>query len=160
MLLSDGCFEYLAKHISALDMSTSETSIPLDVDARVKNIDAWFSVYDAKMEARFAALEKLLISTKIQAVYFCAALVIALFSALAIDYHWLASHEDQLIARSDQRFEAMEKRLDERDRQLDARQARSAKLFKEVEARLDTLTIRWPPSSRSRSTERNQRHAN
>ena len=108
----------------------------------VEMLDARFAAFEAKMEARFgqiearfAAIEKSIVSTKVWAVYLYASLVIALFSALALDHHWLVNREDQLMALSNQRFDAMLARSDQRFQQLEAR-------FQQVESRLDGLDVR------------------
>jgi hypothetical protein len=83
----------------------------------VPALDARF----AKVDARFSDIEKTIVDTKVWAVGLYASLVIALFSALALDHHWLARRQDELNARSDQRLEALEVRTDQRFREHEAR---------------------------------------
>ena len=128
----------------------------LDITLKAANfvtvpmMDARFAQFDAKMEARFGSIEKSLEATKVWAVFLYAGLVIALFSALAVDHHWLVSREDQLMAqvysRSDARFAEervrSEARFAEERAQSDARfaeqQAHADRLFQQFEARMDT----------------------
>jgi len=117
-----------AKFHSDIAMAVAEA---IDITIKAANLvtlpvlDARFAAYDAKMEARFGSVEKSIESLKSWVTYLYAGLVIALFSALALDHHWLVTREDQLMAqaqqRSDQRFEAMEARLDQKFEGMDAR---------------------------------------
>jgi hypothetical protein len=97
----------------------------------------------AKVEARFSEIEKAIVDTKVWAVYLYAGLVIALFGALAVDHHWLVNRQDELNARSDQRFEALEARFREQDAKLDqVRAQQEAKLDHiraQQEAKLDEI---------------------
>jgi cell division septum initiation protein DivIVA len=91
----------------------------LDITLKAANfvtvpmLDARFAQFEAKIEARFSALEKNLESTKVWAVLLYA----ALFGALTLDHHWLVSRQDefaaQINARSDARFAQEEARTDE-----------------------------------------------
>lgn len=96
----------------------------------------------AKVEARFSEIEKTIVDTKVWAVYLYAGLVIALFSALAVDHHWLVSRQDEFNARSDQRFEALGARFGQQDAKLEARfreqDARLEARFREQETKLET----------------------
>jgi hypothetical protein len=113
------------------------------VDVRFAQVDMRFTTLEAKMDTRFA-------------IYLYAALTIALFSALAVDHHWLVSREDQLIAqvqaRSDQLIAQAQARSDQliaqaqahsdqlqarSDQRFEAMQARSDQRFEAMEARMD-----------------------
>lgn len=111
----------------------------------VPMLDARFAQSEAKMEARFSSIEKSLEAAKVWALRLYAGLVIALFTALAVDHHWIVSREDQLMAqvyaRSDARFAEQEARSDASYRELrarsDAMQARTDARFSEQQARSD-----------------------
>jgi hypothetical protein len=105
----------------------------------VPMLDMRFAQFEAKMEARFGSIEKSLEATKAWAVLLYAGLTIALFTALAVDHHWIVSREDQLMAqvyaRSDARFAEDQARSDAR---FAEDQARSDARFAQLEARMDT----------------------
>ncbi len=107
----------------------------------VPMLDARFAVQDAKMEARFASVEKSIASAKVWAVYLYATLAIAFFGTLAADHHWIVSREDQLMAHWDQEFKAAQTRSDQnfKDIRADIKafEARTDQKFKEFEARSD-----------------------
>ena len=109
----------------------------------VPMLDARFAQSEAKMEARFSSIEKSLEAAKVWALRLYAGLVIALFTALAVDHHWIVSREDQLMAqvyaRSDARFAEQEARSDASYREL---RARSDASFKEMLARSDAMQTR------------------
>ena len=128
-------------------------------------LDARFAQFDAKMEARFGSIEKALEATKVWVIRLYAGLTIALFSALAVDHHWIVSREDQLMARmyarSDARFAEDRARSDARfaedrarsDARFAEQLARSDQLFQQAQARtdskLDQLRIQIPGASRN-----------
>src|SRR5437868_3584027 len=65
----------------------------------VPMMDARFAALETKLEVRFASIEKMIESTKTWAMTLHAGLAIALFTALAVDTHWLVSRQDQLISQ-------------------------------------------------------------
>jgi hypothetical protein len=101
-------------------------------------LDARFAKFETKMEARFGSIEKALEAMKVWVIRLYAGLTIALFSALAVDHHWIVSREDQLMAqvyaRSDAQFAADRARSDAR---FAEQQARSDQLFQQAMARSD-----------------------
>jgi DNA anti-recombination protein RmuC len=109
--------------------------------------EARFAAAELKAEARFGALEKSIESVKAWVTYLYAGLVVALFSALAVDHHWLVSREDQLIAqvqeRTDRHFEQMQVRADQQleraDRRFEQMQAQTDQRFEQVRARQDEI---------------------
>ncbi len=107
----------------------------------VSMLDARFAVQDAKMEARFASVEKSIASAKVWAVYLYATLAIAFFGTLAADHHWIVSREDQLMAHWDQEFKAAQTRSDQnfKDIRADIKafEARTDQKFNDFEARTD-----------------------
>jgi hypothetical protein len=138
----------------------------LDITLKAMNVvtvpmlDARLAQQDAKMEARFGALEKSIESTKLWATLLYAGLVIALFSAMAVDHHWLISREDQLMAqiqarsdasmaemrtRSDATMAEMRARSDanfaqmraQSDARFAAMEARSDQRFQQINSKLD-----------------------
>jgi len=116
----------------------------LDITLKAMNVvtvpmlDARLAQQDAKMEARFGALEKSIESTKVWATLLYAGLVVVLFSAMAVDHHWLVSREDQLMAqmqaRSDASFAQMRAQSDAR---FAAMEARSDQRFQQIDSKLD-----------------------
>jgi hypothetical protein len=125
----------------------------LDITLKAANfvtvpmLDARFAQHEAKMEARFgamevrfSALERALESTKVWAVLLYAGLTIALFGALAVDHRWLLNREDQFTAqiqaRSDARFAAEGART---DRLIAQDQARTDDLIAQDRAHTDKL---------------------
>lgn len=109
-------------------------------------LDARLAVLEGKMEGRFFALEKSIASAKEWAIGLYASLVIALFSALAVEHHWLADREDHAIAqaeaRSDQRFQQVDARfqqVDARFEKVDARFQQIDARFQQVDARFDRM---------------------
>jgi hypothetical protein len=104
-------------------------------------LDARFAASEVKMEARFSSLEKSIESTKVWATCLYAGLVIALFSALAVDHHWLVTREDQLISqletRADARFAEAQAHADQQQARWDQQQARWDQRFEEMQARSD-----------------------
>jgi hypothetical protein len=128
----------------------------LDITLKAANfvtvpmLDARFAQHEAKMEARFGAMEVRFIalerafeSTKVWAVLLYAGLTIALFGALAVDHRWLLDREDQFTAqiqaRSDARFAAEGART---DRLIAQDQARTDKLIAEQQAHADQAQAR------------------
>ncbi len=102
----------------------------------VPMLDARFAQCEAKMEARFSALEKTLEATKVWAVLLYAGLTIALCGALALDHHWIVNREDQLMGQVQAHFAEQQARSDARFAQ---QQARSDVLFAQQQARSDAL---------------------
>ena len=123
----------------------------LDITIKAANLvtvpmlDARFAQYDAKMETRFSSIEKALEATKVWAALLYAGLTIALFSALALDHHWLVNREDQMMAQTNARFAADQARSDARfaedrarsDARFAEQEARSDQNFHQFEARMD-----------------------
>ena len=107
----------------------------LDITLKAANVvtvpmlDLRFAQHEAKMEARFGALERALESSKVWAVLLYAGLVIALSGALAVDHRWLLDREDQLAAQIQART----------DRLLAEENARTDKLIADDRARTDKL---------------------
>jgi len=107
----------------------------LDITLKAANVvtvpmlDVRFAQLEAKMEARFGALERALESSKVWAVLLYAGLVIALSGALAVDHRWLLDREDQLAAQIQART----------DRLLAEENARTDKLIADDRARTDKL---------------------
>lgn len=119
----------------------------LDITIKAANLvtvpmlDARFAQSEAKMEARFSAIEprfssieKALEAAKAWAVLLYAGLTIALFSALALDHHWLVNRDDQMMAQTNARFAADQARSDAR---FAEQEARSDQNFHQFEARMD-----------------------
>ena len=131
----------IAEAIDITIKAANFVTVPI-LDARFAaqdaKIAAQFAARDAKMEARFGKIEKSIESAKVWAALLYAGLVIALFSALAVDHHWLVTREDQFVtqieARSDARFAAERVRSDAR---FAAEQARSDARFAAEQSRLD-----------------------
>src|SRR3569623_515147 len=134
----------------------------LDITLKAANLvtvpmlDARFAQHEAKMEARFgaveirfSALERALERTKVWAVLLYAGLVTAFFGALAVEHRWLVNREDQfaeqLQARNDANIAAENARADQRAAQENARierqiaedRARTDKQIAEDHARTD-----------------------
>ena len=139
----------LDARFAAQDAKIAETEARLtgQIAAMDTQFTAQFAAQDVKMEARFGRIEKSIESAKVWATLLYAGLAIALFSALAVDHHWLVTREDQFVAqieartdarfaaeqaRSDARFAAEQSRLDQR---LDQR-------FQQFEARMDARDAR------------------
>jgi hypothetical protein len=107
----------------------------LDITLKAANVvtvpmlDARFAQHEAKMEARFGALERALESSRVWAVLLYAGLVIALFGALAVDHRWLLERQDQIAAQIQSRT----------DRLLAEENTRTDKLIAEDRARTDKL---------------------
>jgi hypothetical protein len=130
----------------ALDITLKAANL-----ATVPMLDARFAQQDAKMEARFGSIEKLIESTKVWATLLYAGLAAVFFGGLAVDHRWLVNREDQLMAqiqaRSDARFAKEEVRTDQLFAEEDARtdqlsaadHARTDRLFAEDHARTDQL---------------------
>jgi hypothetical protein len=120
-------------------------------DARCAQQEARFAELDAKMEARFGSIEKLIERTKVWATLLYAGLAAVFFGGLAVDHRWLVNRQDQLMAqmqaRNDARFAEEEVRTDrlfaEEDARIDrlfaADDARTDQLFTEEHARSDRL---------------------
>jgi len=125
----------------------------LDITLKAANLvtvamlDTRFAQFEAKMEARFGAMElrfsslertmaSAIETAKVWAVLLYAGLAIAFFGALAVDHRWLLNREDQFQARSDTRFAADEVRS---DKLIAEENARTNRLFAEDHARTDKL---------------------
>jgi hypothetical protein len=141
----------------------------LDITIKAANLvtvpmlDTRFAQADAKMEARFGAIEKSIEALKGWTLRLYVGGVIAFFSALGVDHHWIIGREDQLMAqvyaRSDARFAEdrarSEARFAEERARSDARfaeqLAHSDQVVRESEARLkaklDQIRILIPNAS-------------
>jgi len=114
----------------------------LDVAIKAANLvtvpmlDARLAQLDAKMEARFGALERSIETTKVWASILYAGLLIVFFGALAADHRWLSNRQDQLMAQSDARFAEAGART---DRSIADDRARTDRLIAEEQARTDRL---------------------
>ena len=129
----------------------------LDITIKAANfvtvpmLDARFAQSEAKMEARFSVIEKALEAAKVWAVLLYAGLTVALFSALALDHHWLVNRDDQMMAQTNARFAADQARSDARiaeerarsDARFAEQQARSDQNFQQFEARMDARLDRF-----------------
>jgi uncharacterized protein HemX len=119
----------------ALDITIKAANL-----ATIPMLDARFAQQDAKMEARFSAIEKSIESTKVWAILLYVGLAAAGFGGLAVNHRWLVNREDQLMAqiqaRSDARFAEGEVRTDKR---IAEDEARTDRLIAQDEARTDRL---------------------
>ena len=134
----------LDARLAAQDAKIAETEARLtgQIAALDTQFTAQFAAQDVKMEARFGRIEKSIESAKVWAALLYAGLAIALFSALAVDHHWLVTREDQFVAqmeaRTDARFAAEQARVDQRiDARFAAEQSRLDQQFQQYEARMD-----------------------
>ena len=127
-----GATPQLAQAIGeALDITLKAANL-----VTVSMLDARFAQFEAKMEARFSALERAFESTKVWAVLLYAGLAVVFFGALAADHRWLISREDQFQARSDARFAADEART---DKLIAEENARTDRLIAEDRAKTEAL---------------------
>jgi hypothetical protein len=119
----------------ALDITIKAANL-----ATVPMLDARFAQQDAKMEARFGSIEKLIESTKVWATLLYAGLAAVVFGALSVDHRWLVNREDQLMAQmqahNDARFAKEEAHI---DGLFAADHAHTDGLFAEDDARTDRL---------------------
>jgi hypothetical protein len=126
----------IAEAVDITIKAANFVTVPV-LDARFAKQDAkiaaQFTAQDVKMEARFSRIEKSIESAKVWAALLYAGLAIALFSALAVDHHWLVTREDQLIARVEARSDA----------RFAAEQAHSDQRFQQVEARIDRMDAKF-----------------
>lgn len=142
-----GATPQLAQAIGeALDITLKAANV-----VTVPMLDARLAQHEAKMEARFSALERALESTKVWAVLLYAGLLVAFFGALAADHHWLLNREDQFTAqiqvRIDARFAAEGARTDrliaqdqaQTDKLIAEQQAHSEQAEARMDAKLDQL---------------------
>ena len=118
----------------------------LDITLKAANVvtvpmlDLRFAQHEAKMEARFGALERALESSKVRAVLLYAGLVIALSGALAVDHRWLLDREDQLAAQIQARTDRLLAEENARtDKVIAEDRARTGKLIADDRARTDKL---------------------
>jgi hypothetical protein len=130
----------------ALDITIKAANL-----ATVPMLDAHFAQQDAKMEARFGSIEKLIESTKVWATLLYAGLAAVFFGGLAVDHRWLVNREDQLMAQmqahNDARFAKEEAHIDglfaadhaHTDGLFAADHAHTDGLFAEDHARTDRL---------------------
>ncbi len=105
----------------------------------VPMMDARFAQQDAKMEARFGALEKSLETTKVWATLLYAGLLVIFFGALTADHRWLSNRQDQFMAQMQARFAAEEART---DRLIAEDRARTDRLVAEQQAHADQAEAR------------------
>jgi hypothetical protein len=124
--------------VAAIDQLTQRAHMPPELAVAIaKSID--LSITGAKMDVRFASLEKSIASAKVWAISLYATLTITFFGALAADHHWLVNREDQLIER-------LEARDGQHSEQLDHRFEQIARHFEQVDQhlqRLDQITERF-----------------
>jgi len=135
----------------------------------VPMLDARFAALETKMEIRFSSIEKSIEATKVWATLLYAGLTIALFSALAVDHHWLVSREDQLVsqmwARSDASMGEQQTLLDKRiaeertrsDEHFAERQASIDKRFAEEQSRSDKRFAEQDENNRALFAEQQRR---
>jgi hypothetical protein len=119
----------------ALDITIKAANL-----ATVPLLDARFAQQDAKMEARFGSIEKLIESTKVWATLLYAGLAAVVFGALSVDHRWLVNREDQLVAQMQAHNEArFAKEEVHTDRLFAEHDARTDRLFAEDRAHTDRL---------------------
>jgi hypothetical protein len=121
----------------------------LDITIKAANLntvpllDARFAQQDAKMEARFGSIEKLIESTKVWATLLYAGLAVVVFGALSVDHRWLVNREDPLMAQIQARSDAsFAKEEAHTDRLFTEEHARSDQVVAEQQANAKQAEVR------------------